>query len=190
MCGRFTIFTEDEIEEIREIIQDVSVLLSKEDMTVLGRDAYPSSKIPVITKEKHLKLMQWGFQKWDDEKKVIFNARSETVLTSRFFAPHIKGDRCLIPAKSYYEWRKLPDKRSEKYRLFSEEGILFIAGFKRMEKDEVTMITRDRAENIAFIHNRMPLIFSKDTAPLWFDDRFYTYLVNEKSIPILYDMTN
>ncbi|NLN04410.1 MAG: SOS response-associated peptidase [Clostridiaceae bacterium] len=59
-----------------------------------------------------------------------------------------------------------------------------------MEKDEVTMITRDRAENIAFIHNRMPLIFSKDTAPLWFDDRFYTYLVNEKSIPILYDMTN
>ena len=80
MCGRFTIFTEDELEEIREIIQDVSVLLSKEDMTVLGKDAYPSSKIPVITKEKHLKLMQWGFEKWDDDKKVIFNARASLFL--------------------------------------------------------------------------------------------------------------
>ncbi len=190
MCGRFTIFSEDEIEEIREIIQDVSVLLSDEDKSVLGRDAYPSSKIPVITKEKQLKLMEWGFQKWDDENKVIFNARSETVLTSRFFAPHVKAERCLIPAKSYYEWRKLPDKKSEKYRLFSEEGILFIAGFKRIEKDEVTMLTRDRAENIAFIHNRMPLILSKETALLWFDDMFYTSLVNEKSIPISYVLSN
>ena len=73
--------------------------------------------------------------------------------------------------------------------MFSEDGLLLIAGFKRTDKDEVTIITRERAENIAFIHNRMPLIFSKETAPLWFDDKYYLSLVNEKSIPVSYEMT-
>lgn len=186
MCGRFSIFTEEEIIEIREIIKDISVLLSKDELSALDRDAYPSAKIPVITKDKELKLMQWGFKKWDEDK-VIFNARSETVLTSRFFSSHVRTNRCLIPARAYYEWRKLPDKKSEKYKLYSEDGLLFIAGFKRQDKDEVTMITRDRAENIDFIHNRMPLIFNKERAHLWLEEGYYTSLVYENSIPISYE---
>lgn len=186
MCGRYTVFTEDEIIEIREIIKDISIRIANEELAVLGKDAYPNAQVPVITKDKELKLMQWGFRKWDEDK-VIFNARSETATQSKFFSQHIKTSRCIIPASSYYEWMKTPDKKSVKYRIKSQDDkLLFIAGFVRYDK-EFTMLTRSAADNIGFIHSRMPFILQENMVSSWLNDTFDESILLSNSIPLKFE---
>lgn len=186
MCGRYTVFTEDEIIEIREIIKDISIRIANEELGVLGKDAFPGAQVPVITKDKELKLMQWGFKKWDEDK-VIFNARSETAAQSRFFSPHIRSSRCIIPARSYYEWLKTPDKKSVKFRINAEDDkLLFIAGFVRYDK-EFTMLTRSAADNIGFIHSRMPFILQESLVSKWLDESFDEGILNSYSKTLKYE---
>ena len=68
----------------------------------------PSQLAPVILPGDDnalaLDLLIWGFQPhW--AKRAWINARSETVFTSRAFAPAAKRHRCLVPAVGWYEWQ-------------------------------------------------------------------------------------
>ena len=52
-------------------------------------------------------------------------------------------------------------------------GIMYLAGIYRYEKDSplpaLSILTRTAAEDIAFIHDRMPVIFSEAHKALWLD---------------------
>lgn len=176
MCGRYTVNTEDEIMEMRDIIQEISIRIMNEAEFDYGKEAYPSCIAPVITPNKQLSLAKWGFEKWD-KKGVIFNARSETIETNKVFSHYLNNGRCIIPASSYYEWIRLNNKPIEKYRIFSEEGKpIFMAGIIKnninLNKQEYVIITRKAADNISFIHHRMPLILSAEQALLWMSGDF------------------
>lgn len=190
MCGRYTVNTEDEIIEMREIIQEISIRLSKEYMAAYGgKEAYPSMDAPVITDEKELILCKWGLKKWNSNG-VIFNARSEGVATSKFFAPHLKTDRCIVPASSYFEWQRENNKAIAKYKIFADNHKpLYMAGIIRKNPDshdEFAIITRDAAENISFIHHRMPLILNEEQVILWLDKNHYQRLLYTESISVDY----
>ncbi len=190
MCGRYTVNTEDEIIEMREIIQEISIRLSKEYMEAYGgREAYPSMRAPVITTERELTLCKWGFKKWNSNG-VIFNARSEGIATSRFFASHLKTGRCIVPASSYFEWQRQNNKPVTKYKIFANnEKSLYMAGIIRSNPnsdDEFAIITREAAKNISFIHHRMPLILNKEQIILWLDGNYYERLLYNESVPVDY----
>ena len=167
MCGRYTTCTEEEILEIKNIIKDISIKLSEEDKKYLGKEVSPTIMAPVIDNKKELKLIKWGFEKWD-QKGVIFNARSDKLETSQFYLYNYKNGRCLIPLTNYYEWEKVGLKK-EKYEI-KPDKVLFMAGLIKKEKDgsdSYTIITKDANDDIKFIHPRMPIFVSNEKAENW-----------------------
>lgn len=173
MCGRYKTNTEQEIIEIRDILKEISIKLTSEDIKYLDKETTPGSKAPVITNKHELKIIDWGFTKWDN-KGLIFNAKSETVKTSNYFKQDFEYGKCIIPASSYFEWQKLDEKTKQKYEFkLKENKILFIAGFTKIEsdgKETYTIITKSAQKNISFIHDRMPLLLTKEEAINWLNN--------------------
>ncbi len=79
MCGRYTFFTDRELQEIDEIIDQVSNDLQLEKMK--AGEIFPTNVAPVLLPQNEIvvpRLMTWGFPNFHN-KGVIINARSETV---------------------------------------------------------------------------------------------------------------
>jgi len=85
------------------------------------------------------------------------------------FKDGLKNRRCLIPASSYFEWEKR-EKEKIKYDIRPVgNGMLYMAGLYRIEGNKAvfTILTREPAESIAFIHDRMPVILPDDIRNDW-----------------------
>jgi len=110
-------------------------------------------------------LMGWGLEvDWDS--KPLINARAETLETKKTFQPLLEN-RCLVPAVAYFEWRKV-GKAKLKNRIERKDKSLFaFAGLT--DGNRFTIITCRPADNIAHIHNRMPVILDAQQEPKWAD---------------------
>lgn len=82
MCARYTLFTEDEIIEIREIIAEVEKKIYG-DQKLSKNEIYPSNIAPVVT-SNGAEPMKWGFPN-PNGKGILINARSETVFEKPLF---------------------------------------------------------------------------------------------------------
>ena len=49
--------------------------------------------------------MAWGFPRFDG-KGLLINARAESAMERKTFRNSVQHRRCIIPAKSFYEWDK------------------------------------------------------------------------------------
>lgn len=165
MCGRYYIASEDQSEELRSIIAEVQ-RRSKEQVK-LG-EVYPTQTAPVIANNKAGKpvpfAMRWGFT-WNGA--LLINARSETAAQKSVFRESMERRRCLIPASCYYEWAKT-EKERVKYAVGAGK-MIYMAGLYRMEDTGpvFTILTREPAEKISFIHNRMPVILPVGVHAAW-----------------------
>ncbi len=182
MCGRYKANTEEEVLEIKEILHEISIRINEEEKKYFGKDVYPLNLAPIIDKNKNYRICKWGFTKWDGSQ-IIFNARSESVNTSAFFKEHFKSNRCLVPAKCYYEWEK---KANSKFKYaIHDDKIMFLAGIIKEEKDGdvYTILTKDADPNIKFIHERMPLIIAYDKANEYLEGKYdITYYINNNNL--------
>ncbi len=192
MCGRYTTNTEDEILEIRDIVEDIKIKISQEELQFLGKEVFPSCMAPVITKSKELCILKWGFKKWDG-KGLIFNARSEGLEQSKYFGPHIKENRCLVPAKFYFEWEKEEGKVIDKYQIKdADKDIILMAGMiKKNEEgqEEYTIITKAAEEKLNFIHDRMPVIVDYKKAISWLDGTINVEEIIKNTITMDYQVS-
>lgn len=171
MCGRFYV-DEDVWWEIQKIAatagQAANVLWSSAESGFAGvgsggsrRDIFPSGSAFVIKgAQNHLEAqkMHWGYHA-PGLKKIVINARAETVQEKRMFRQDFAYRRCLIPAKGFYEWKRSGAEKA-RYQFFGENGILYLAGIYHASEqgDEFTILTREAAGCMTGIHSRMPLI--------------------------------
>lgn len=75
----------------------------------------------------------------------------------------------MIPSSGFYEW----DRYKSKYRFTSADGgILLLAGFYREEQDKprFTILTTEANDSMINIHDRMPLMISRNEISSWIDD--------------------
>ena len=82
--------------------------------------------------------------------------------------------RCIIPASYYFEWEKRGRERI-KYAIEAEESpTIYMAGIYRKEGNRAacTILTRESAAQITFIHNRMPVILPENAVPDWPNIRY------------------
>ena len=175
MCGRFYVQSMD-IDELRKIIEEIERHNSQtgEGIKVKQGEIFPTDIVPVITYDKNgtptPSLMRWGFTK-PDGKGVIINARSETVAEKAMFRSAVMNHRCLIPALHYFEWDRSNGKKVKYAIKTEEEPVIFMAGIYRFEKNSsvpvFTILTTTPAENITFIHNRMPVLLPRDLHKEW-----------------------
>ena len=108
--------------------------------------------------------IRWGFT-WSGT--LLINARSETAAQKSVFRESMERRHCLIPASCYYEWAKY-EKERVKYAIGAGK-LIYLAGLYRMEDTGpvFTILTREPAEKVAFVHDRMPVILPTEAHAVW-----------------------
>ena len=167
MCGRY--YIELDAKELRDIISKVEGKLrdAPDQMTLkITGEIFPGDTVPVITGDDGVRAMMWGFPNAYGQRSHI-NARSESAATSKTFGEAMASRRCLVPASGYYEWKTLDTKRKEKYEFtLPDRAPLYMAGIYSPD-GRFAILTRDAAPEIATVHDRIPVIFSKSLGEAW-----------------------
>lgn len=174
MCGRYYIAEEDSAAELQEIIEQ----LNRRGATVKTGEIFPSNTAPVLANNRRQEVqpfaMKWGYSIGDGRRPVI-NARSETAADKPLFKDGMAQRRCLIPASNYFEWAK-QDGQRVKYAIRQRSShMIYMARLYRIEHETepvFTILTREPALNIAFIHDRMPMILPEDATCDWLNLRY------------------
>jgi putative SOS response-associated peptidase YedK len=169
MCGRYLTPDEAALERAWELSAPTGY-----------RQSYnfaPSQLAPVILPGDDnalaLDLLVWGFQPhW--AKRAWINARSETVFTSRAFAPAAKRHRCLVPAVGWYEWQGAEAPRQpwlfhlDGFRPFAFAGI-WTSGAPEKPAN-FAILTTEAAKDLAHIHGRMPVVLETSDQSRWLSE--------------------
>ena len=143
----------------------------------------PTQPIPVVLIDKgarHFQLMRWGLlPSWVKDPRgftVLINARSETVLEKPAFKRAIRRRRGLVPADGYYEWKAI-DGRKQPYFIHRADGapLGFAAVFETWvgpngeELDTVAIVTAAAREDLAALHDRVPVTIAEKDFDRWLD---------------------
>lgn len=178
MCGRYHIAEADVPEELGRIIGELNRKKTPEGLKTSG-EIFPSDIVPVLANSRKQDVqpfaMRWGYS-FPNSRPVI-NARSETAATKPMFKDGMLQRRCLIPASNYFEWEKR-DGRKIKYAIRpANTDMLYLAGIYHLENHDgvivptFTILTRDAAPEIAFIHHRMPVMLPSDYVADWLNTK-------------------
>ncbi|MGA7732795.1 MAG: SOS response-associated peptidase [Chloroflexia bacterium] len=151
----------------------------------------PDQNNPVVVRDvqghNHLELMRWGLvPAWSREAKVAYstiNARAETVASKPAFRKALVTQRCLVPATGYFEWaasERAGGKQPYRVQVTGddndEDQILAMAGLYDVWKGPYgeplltyTIITTEASPGIRGLHERMPVLLSREDEAVWLD---------------------
>lgn len=182
MCGRSSLTkTEKELEK------RFNATFYSEDLErynpLPNYNVAPSHIMPIITQSdrEHFQPMRWGFiPPWAKDEKIGFkmiNARVETLLEKNTFKKAVSNKRCLVPADGFYEWKR-KGKEKQAFRIQKKDASLFCyAGlwskWVSPQGEEIfsfTVITQKPNKLVEDIHDRMPVILTKEQEELWLSE--------------------
>ena len=181
MCGRYTLTTDLGFLQARfnfeaanlEHIPRYNIAPTQEVVTVINDGSQNQGR-----------MMRWGLIPfWVKDTTMggrMINARAETVVENRVFRQVFPKQRCLVIADSFYEWKKTAAaKIPMRITLKSGDPFAFAglwSAWKPKDKPEskplysCTIITTVPNLAIEPIHNRMPVILSREAESLWLDN--------------------
>ena len=113
-----------------------------------------------------VELVRWGME---GRKGGLFNLRAETAITKRYYQRTLLGQRVVVPASHFYEWRKVGG-RPLPIAISREDGrVLHLAGLLgRWEgRPAMTILTTVPNADLVPLHNRMPVVLNDDDAATW-----------------------
>ena len=129
------------------------------------------------TGERHLDALRWSlvphFTKDLKACKRPINARPETIASSGMFRGALAARRCLVPADAIYEWKAVSDGKqltpSPGRTVGRWPSLAFgRAGATRAARLRTFTIATTAANNdMAPLHDRMPVILDPDDWPVW-----------------------
>jgi putative SOS response-associated peptidase YedK len=177
MCGRFSLFTQEEM--IREAFHlgNTCPLKLKPRYNIA-----PSQNIPVVrnTGNQEMVFAKWGLvPSWSKEPKTKYstiNARIETVAEKPTYRTSFKRKRCLIPADGFYEWKVINGKKTPHYIHMNGELFAFAGLWDHWEGngksfDSCTIIVMPANKVIKPVHDRMPAVIAPAHYDWWLDSR-------------------
>lgn len=149
----------------------------------------PTQMVPTIVMhdgKRAMVQMRWGLIPfWAKDPSIgsrMINARSETIHEKPAFRTAFRKRRCLIPARGFYEWQKLPGGRKQPLYIYLKSGAPFVfAGLweewaPKDRPDQMlqscTIITTTPNEMMASFHHRMPVILPPHLHTQWLDPDF------------------
>jgi len=147
----------------------------------------PGRTMPVVVMNspKKITLMRWGLIPfWAKDPRIGYrtiNARAEDVSNRPSYRRAFKNQRCLVPASGFYEWKAGEKKKTPYY--FRKKGgeMMAFAGLFDIWKDgegeehkTYTIITTAAGKLLKEVHDRMPVILSKESEDIWADNIKYT----------------
>ncbi len=105
-----------------------------------------------------------------DEKRLLHNARCETVHKLPSFRSAFKTRRCLVAASGYFEWRK-SDKQPFYYSRADGNPLAFAGIYEGDEEHgfSACIITTTPNMEAGLVHDRMPVILEKARWNRWLE---------------------
>jgi putative SOS response-associated peptidase YedK len=196
MCGRFNVIDNPELQKL---LQDLGIdlgLPSRTNIAPTEMIAAVRSPAPLLdarlgiepaapgTDPELVQLRWWLTPSWAkavDQKYSMFNARSETVASSRAFREPFKRRRCIVPMSSFIEWRSEEGGR-QPYLISAVDGALAVAGIWEHWQGQAedcggdaqviescALLTTAAAQQFSHIHKRMPVILRAGDWNRWLD---------------------
>ncbi|HIV59173.1 MAG TPA: SOS response-associated peptidase [Candidatus Stackebrandtia faecavium] len=178
MCGRYaSTRSSDDLATLFDAVDDTH---GEADM---GYNLAPTRSAAVVRRSRSaqgrvVSAARWGLvPSWAKDVSIgnrMFNARAEKVATSAAFRAAFSRRRCLIPVDGWFEWAKRPGKRKQPYFLTSRDGepIVFAGLWEVWKRGEETLLSTTILTTAALgelerVHDRMPLLLSRDRFESW-----------------------
>jgi putative SOS response-associated peptidase YedK len=177
MCGRYTLKT-----PVEKLAEEFSFEASSAEVPP-NYNVAPTQQVAAVLEEggeRRLEMLRWGLiPSWADDPGIgsrMINARAETAPEKPSFRRAFRGQRCLIPADGFYEWKRTNGSK-QPYYIYMKEGSPFaFAGLWETWKEEggpeirsCTILTTEPNGLLAGIHDRMPVILPSGSYDVWLD---------------------
>lgn len=176
MCGRYTITITLEELLLRYYIDP--------DFNINYTPRYnvaPGQLIPAIVNDgqrNRIGHLSWGLiPSWaKTQQNPTINARAETLLEKPTFKVPFLKKRCLLPADSFYEWKKTGSGKQPMRIMLKSEALFSFAGIydtwvspDGQKRSGCAIVTTAPNPLVAGIHNRMPLLLKPEDEMTWLD---------------------
>ena len=125
----------------------------------------PSDPVLAVGRDR-AEVVRWGIE---GAKGGLFNLRAETALSKPYYRSMLLGQRVLVPASHFYEWRKVGGQRLPVAVSRGDGRFLNLATLRGRWQGEpaTTILTTTPNADIAELHNRMPVVLNDDDAATW-----------------------
>ncbi|MEM5017809.1 SOS response-associated peptidase [Metabacillus indicus] len=182
MCGRYTLFAE--YAELVERFQ-IGAAAIEEDEYAISYNIAPSQHVAAVIndgKQNRMGYLRWGLiPPWAKDEKIGYktiNARAETLSEKPSFRNAFMKKRCLIPADSFYEWKREEGTKTP-MRIKLKSGAPFaMAGLWESWKSKegkvvhsCSVITTEPNRLMSTIHDRMPVILKEVDESSWLNPK-------------------
>jgi len=174
ICGRYYLKI-----SIDKLLEKYGIINDNIEYTP-SSEIFPSQNAPIILNEsgRNIYLCKWGFSP-SYAKKLIINARAETLDKKKTFKKPLQKKRCIIPASGFFEWEKRADRKIKCKIYLKDQEVFSLAGlydnFINKSGESInafTIITTKANDKIGEIHDRMPAILSDNNISDWLDPMF------------------
>jgi putative SOS response-associated peptidase YedK len=179
MCGRYRRTSSEE-----EIARQYHIPIPPQLDLPISYNIAPTQDVLAIrfnpkTRQRTLDALRWGLiPNWAKDPKIAYktiNARAETVDTAPSYRQAFKKRRCLIPADTFFEWKKVLGGKIPHAIGMKDESVFVFAGlwegWKPPGSEEwlhtCTIITGEPNELVRQIHTRMPVILPEEHHDSW-----------------------
>ena len=176
MCGRYAL----KIPEGEEFF-DTFAITGSRYRPATRFDVRPGTPVDVVRLDnegkREMAAIPWMFHHGPDRQHP--NAKGENLKRVPAYRENFPFRRCIVPATGYYEWKEIAPKVKQRFYFTRRDGqfIAFPALYTEKE-DQLATITAPPSEDIATVHDRMPVILEAehwkrylDPEPLSDDER-------------------
>jgi len=171
VCGRYSIVPGPSMSALLDELEAPASIPEQYNIA-------PTESVPIIyeqdgQRECHL-ARWWLTPSWSSgpsTKYAMFNARSETLNTSRAYKGSFRHKRCVMPVTSFIEWQKV-DGGKQPIEIYRADKPILFAGLWDCWNEELiscSIVTTKAAKSVEPIHNRMPVLLDLTGAKQWLD---------------------
>ena len=175
MCGRFAqVIKHDQLKKLTDELK----LKESSEQLELNYNVAPTQTVSAVLTQgsvRYLGFFRWGLiPSWMKAvpERALINVRSESILEKPSFKASFIRRRCLVPVNGFYEWRS-----SDKQPFFFKakvSDLLYLAGIydawygsDGSYIPSLGIITQEAGQQMADIHNRMPLSIAASVLDQW-----------------------
>ncbi len=175
MCGRFNVI---DSPGLQGLLRDLGIEINLPTRTNIA----PTEAVGLVRRTEgrpQLDAARWWLTpSWApavDQKYSMFNARAETLATSRAFRTPFRRHRGIVPMSSFIEWRTEDGVKQPWLVTNSEQAFAAAALWDVWEGDgspllSCTLVTTAAAQAFVPWHKRMPVVLEAAEMERWLDN--------------------
>jgi len=174
MCGRYSLLCIDDLGNRFRVYNPMIGARSRFNIV-------PGDEMPVIVRaagKKEIAVMKWGLVPHGVKDIASaprpINARAETLAERPLFRPLLEDRRCLVPASGFFEWKKVGKRKLPFWFRLPNEPLFAFAGLCDTWQgpggrhfSSYTVITCAPNALVAEVHDRMPVILTRENEERW-----------------------